>query len=94
MVVLIKQGKDLVLDFSYWSKEKREIYRKLIINAGGMPKLIYMKADKELLKKRLQIRNQTIDANSPFVITDEILDHHYDGFQEPVGENEIVMVQE
>lgn len=32
---------------------------------------------KELLQKRLYKRNQALNANSPFVITDEILEHHY-----------------
>ena len=32
---------------------------------------------KELLQKRLYKRNQVLNANSPFVITDEILEHHY-----------------
>ena len=38
---------------------------------------------KELLQKRLYKRNQVLNANSPFVITDEILEHHYHAFQEP-----------
>ena len=36
--------------------------------------LVYMKASKELLQKRLYKRNQVLNANSPFVITDEILE--------------------
>ena len=44
-----------------------------------------MKASKELLQKRLYKRNQVLNANSPFVITDEILEHHYHAFQEPWG---------
>ena len=47
-----------------------------------------MKASKELLQKRLYKRNQVLNANSPFVITDEILEHHYHAFQEPCGEGE------
>lgn len=56
--------------------------------------LIYLKASKETLKKRLRQRNLSLHANSPFVITDEILEHHYNGFQEPHGEGEIVLVQQ
>ena len=52
-----------------------------------------MKASKELLKKRLYKRNQVLNANSPFVITDEILEHHYHAFQEPWGEGEKVILQ-
>ena len=56
--------------------------------------LIYLKASKETLKRRLRQRNLSLHANSPFVITDEILEHHYNGFQEPHGEGEIVLVQQ
>ena len=52
-----------------------------------------MKASKELLQKRLYKRNQVLNANSPFVITDEILEHHYHAFQEPCGEGEKVILQ-
>lgn len=48
---------------------------------------------KELLQKRLYKRNQVLNANSPFVITDEILEHHYHAFQEPWGEGEKVILQ-
>jgi predicted kinase len=94
MIKLIKTGQNLVIDFSFWNKVNRDKYRKLILEAGGIPELVYMKADKEVLRKRIEARNQSIHANSPFVITDEILDHHYNGFQEPVGEGEIVLIQE
>jgi len=93
MLELIREGKNLVIDFSFWSRASRDKYRRLILEAGGTPELVYMKADKEVLRKRLELRNQTIHANSPYVITAEILDHHYNGFQEPVGEGEIVIVQ-
>ena len=42
-----------------------------------------MKASIELLWNRLQKRNLSLHANSPFIITDEILEHHYNEFQEP-----------
>ena len=86
MIALINEGRDIVLDFSFWNKKDRDTYRSVIRQAGGTPQLIYMKASKEVLKKRLQKRNQTLNANSPFIITDEILDHHFSGFQEPAGE--------
>ena len=94
MLGLIKNGENIILDFSFWNKESRDYYKKIITNAGGTVELIYLKASKETLKKRLRQRNLSLHANSPFVITDEILEHHYNGFQEPHGEGEIVLVQQ
>lgn len=93
LLSLIKQGKDVVIDFSFWNRENRNIYKELIQNAGAETELIYMKAEKETLQKRLHKRNQVLNANSPFVITDEILEHHYNVFQEPCGEGENVILQ-
>lgn len=70
MEQLIKNGKNVVIDFSFWNKENRELYRNIIKNAGGTVKLVYMKASKEVLRKRLQKRNLSLNANSPFIITD------------------------
>ena len=78
---------------SFWSKENRNFYKELIQKAGAETELVYMKASKELLQKRLYKRNQVLNANSPFVITDEILKHHYHAFQEPCGEGEKVILQ-
>ena len=93
LLSLIHQGKDVVIDFSFWSKENRNFYKELIRKAGAETELVYMKASKELLQKRLYKRNQVLNANSPFVITDEILEHHYHAFQEPWGEGEKVILQ-
>lgn len=94
MIELIKSGQNLVIDFSFWSKANRAQYRQLILKTGGTPELVYMKADKEILCRRIKIRNQSIHANSPFVITEQVLEHHYNGFEEPFGEGEIVLIQQ
>ena len=43
---------------------------------------------------RFRENNQSLNANSPFIITNEILEHHYNDFQEPCGEGEKVILQE
>lgn len=77
LLSLIQQGKQVVLDFSFWNKANRAYYKRLIEKAGGTPELVYMKASKGTLQKRLDKRNQSLNANSPFIITNEILEHHY-----------------
>ena len=94
MLRLIKDGKNIIIDFSFWNKDNRKLYKNMIEEAGGLIELVYMKASKELLQKRLQKRNLSLHANSPFVITDEILEHHYNVFQEPKDEGEIVLLQQ
>lgn len=93
LLKLIKEGRNIVIDLSFWNKENRNFYKELIQNAGGKTTLIYLKASKETLQKRLKKRNLITDANSSF-ITDDILEHHYNGFQEPHGEGEIILLQD
>lgn len=94
LIRFMKDGKNVVIDFSFWSKENRDFYREIIAKAGGTAELVYMKASKETLKKRLKKRNTLLNANSPFIITNEILEHHYNNFEEPQGEGEIILLQD
>ena len=94
LIRFMKDGKNVVIDFSFWSKENRDFYREIIAKAGGTAELVYMKASKETLQKRLKKRNMLLNANSPFIITNEILEHHYNNFEEPQGEGEIILLQD
>lgn len=82
MEALIEDGRDVILDLSFWSRESRDRYRQLIRKAGGEPVLVYLQADKEVLRERLRERNKTVGANAVFV-SEEMFEQYYDGFQEP-----------
>lgn len=90
---LVRAGRDVVVDFSFWSRQRRNEYRLLIERAGGHADLIYLKADLETLRARLARRNLHIGPNAAYVITDEILQRYFDGFEEPFGEGETVIAQ-
>ena len=93
LIKLIQEGKNVVIDFSFWSKDNRSFYKQIIEKSGGTVELVYMKASFEILKNRLKKRNLHIEANSPFIITDEILEQYYYGFQEPCGEGKTIIPQ-
>ncbi|WP_300283011.1 AAA family ATPase [Peptacetobacter sp.] len=93
LLELISKNKNIVLDFSFWNRDDRNFYKKIITESGAKVKLIYLKANKDLLKKRLAKRNLNLNANSPFIISDKILNDYFDGFQEPIDEGETVIIQ-
>lgn len=93
LIELLQIGENVVLDFSFWNREKRMEYRALIENHHGIVKLIYLKASLSVLQSRLQKRNQEVQANAPYEITDKILQTFYSGFDEPQNEGEIVIEQ-
>ncbi|TMU87184.1 ATP-binding protein [Bacillus sp. BHET2] len=87
---LIQDKQQVVIDFSFWDRARRDDYKQLIETYGGKWKLIYLKVKPDDLRERLQIRNQRFDANA-FPITEEVLTSYLKGFQIPEGEGEMVI---
>ncbi|MCR2805863.1 AAA family ATPase [Paenibacillus soyae] len=92
LIELIKDKKQVVVDSSFWSRAERDKYKRLIEDAGGKWRLIYLKVHPDELRKRLKIRSQRFDANAAFTITEEMLATFLNGFEEPKDEGEITWV--
>lgn len=91
LVALIHEGRDVVVDLSFWSRRMRDDYKALIEQAGGRWRLVYLPASRELLRERLDRRRERFDANAAFPIEDDLLDRYLDGFEPPDGEGEEVI---
>lgn len=89
LISLLSQKLNVVIDFSFWQRERRNEYKKIIEDGGGEWKLIYLKVHPDDLRERLRIRSQRFDANAAFTITEEILSSYLEGFEVPNGEGEI-----
>ncbi|WP_409274987.1 AAA family ATPase [Neobacillus sp. SCS-31] len=87
---LIRDKQQVVIDFSFWNRAKRDKYKQLIEESGGKWKLIYLNVHPDDLRERLKIRNKRFDANA-FPISEEILSSYLNGFETPKGEGEIVI---
>ncbi|MFC4411211.1 AAA family ATPase [Chungangia koreensis] len=94
LITFIQEKRNIVVDTSCWNRSIRENYKRVIENAGGNWKLVYLKVHPDELRRRLAIRNERFDANAAFPITQEILDSFIRGFEEPKGEGEIVLKSE
>lgn len=94
LIMLIQQKKNVVIDFSFWQRARRDKYKQLIEEAGGQWRLIYMKATHELLRIRLKKRSERFDANAAFQITDNVLNAYLDGFEEPLAEESAIVIQQ
>jgi predicted kinase len=90
LIKLIMDKKQVVIDFSFWERAKRDQYKQLIENSGGKWKLIYIKVHPDDLRERIKIRNKRVDANA-FPVTEEMLDSYLSGFEIPKDEREIVI---
>ena len=90
LAAAIRAGRSVVLDYGLWRRAEREAYKKLVEDAGGSWRLIYLKVEKAELLRRLGERNRRDDANA-LTVTPEALDEFYDRFEEPSGEGEEVV---
>ena len=45
LVDLIQQGRDVVLDYGFWSRQWRDRYKQLIQDAGAEWRLLYLKSN-------------------------------------------------
>jgi predicted kinase len=90
LIKLIHNKQQVVVDFSFWDRIRRNHYKQLIEKAGGKWMLIYLKVHPDDLRKRLKIRNKRFDANA-FPITEELLTSYLNGFEVPSGEGELVI---
>lgn len=91
LVALVRQGRDVVIDFSFWQRAARDRYKQLIEDAGGSWRLVYLRADQVLLRRRLKERSRRFDANAAFPITDDIFASYLAGFEEPHDEGEEIV---
>jgi predicted kinase len=82
----------VVVDFSFWQRASREQYKRLVEDAGGQWRLVYLKVGRAELRRRLAERSERFDANAAFPITDPILSSYIAGFEEPRNEGEEIIV--
>jgi predicted kinase len=80
-----------VIDSAFWNRAARDGHKALVEDHGGSWRLLYLKADPGLLRRRLSIRAERFDANAAFPITDDVLDRFLRSFEPPDGEGEIVV---
>ena len=86
------QQHDVVLDRSFFAKEDRDRFKAVIEREGGRWVLVYLKASKEVLWRRIQERwAEPRHADSANEITREILEGYWEGWEAPVGEGEVVV---
>jgi predicted kinase len=89
---LLREGRDIVLDRSFYAKEDRDEFRDLVEQAGARRVLVYFKADRDVLWKRIcERRARGVNADSALEISEELLDAYFAGFEAPVGEGEMVI---
>lgn len=91
LVDLIGEGRDVVVDFSFWQRSSRDRYKQLVEQAGGRWRLVHLRAAPDVLRRRLAERSRRFDANAAFPVDEATLIRYFGGFETPDGEGEEVI---
>lgn len=90
LVDLVRQGRNVVVDFSFWKRSARDAYRQIVTENGGQAELVYFRVPPNVLRERVSERSSQGGANA--VDVDKVtLDRYISGFEVP-GEDEQVIV--
>lgn len=78
LIDLVRQGKDVVVDFSFWKRSARDAYRKIVNDNGGNAELVYFKVDPY--------------ANPSRVAGAQSLDRYIPDFEAPEEDEDAIVV--
>lgn len=84
LLELVADGRDVVLDFSFWSREMRADYRRLLAPTGVVPETIYLATDRATVLER--VRNRRGRHSDDFVLSEELAAHYFDHFEPPTAD--------
>ncbi|WP_308030558.1 ATP-binding protein [Streptomyces sp. CoH27] len=86
----LSAGNDVVLDHGLWRRSERDTWRQAAREAGALPLVVYLPADRNELLRRLAERNQREDANA-LTVTPEALDDFFARFDVPAEDEEVIV---
>ncbi|MFT9669260.1 AAA family ATPase [Streptomyces rhizosphaericola] len=86
----IEAGNDVVLDHGLWRRAERDAWWQAAREAGGLPVVVYLPADRDELLRRLAERNEREDANA-LTVTPEALDDFFARFDPPADDEDVIV---
>ncbi|WAL96903.1 AAA family ATPase [Streptomyces sp. Je 1-369] len=86
----IEAGNDVALDHGLWRRAERDAWRQAAREAGGLPVVVYLPADRDELLRRLTERNVREDANA-LTVTPEALDDFFARFDPPADDEDVIV---
>ncbi|MFC0673694.1 AAA family ATPase [Brachybacterium hainanense] len=90
LLALIREGRDAVLDMSFWSRAMRDEWRALLAPTGTVPELVHLVAERSTALARVAARS-TGHADD-FPLAPALAAAYYDGFEPPEPDEGPVVV--
>jgi len=83
---VLKLGVDVILDFGFWSKAERDVFRRKAHAVGAAFRIHYMDVPHDTIWERLSVRNQSAGQNAVFSVAKEEFELWYGMFEPPTRE--------
>lgn len=81
LLTAIDEGRDVVLDFSFWSRAMRDDWRRLVEPFGIRPEIIYLATDRQTCLDRVRARSAS--HGDDFSLDSETAAKYFDHFEVP-----------
>lgn len=81
LVCLVKDGLNVVLDYSFWSRAKRSEYRNLLEPLGVIPETFYLATPRNIVLDRVRARDGIVP--NEVKLSEETASDYYDGLEPP-----------
>lgn len=83
LVAAVREGRDVVVDYSFWSRAQRDDYRRLARDAGADVEVRYCRVTGADAHRRITERNAGPRSPDTYAVAAETLTAYLDGFEEP-----------
>ena len=84
LLELVAADRDVVLDFSFWSRAMRHDYRRLLAPTGVVPETVYLATDRATVLARMAARRGAHPDD--YVLPDELAAEYFDHFEPPTAD--------
>jgi predicted kinase len=78
---LVADEADVVLDYSFWSRQMRAEYRRLLAPLGVVPETIYLATPRDVALAR--VRARTGNGAHEIQLSEKLAASYFDGFEVP-----------
>jgi predicted kinase len=80
---LVRAGSDVVLDFSFWSRNMRDEYREFLRPFGVVPETVYLATDRATVLQR--VADRAARGGDDFKLSTELAAFYFDHFEVPTA---------
>ncbi|MEG0475884.1 MAG: ATP-binding protein [Carnobacterium sp.] len=89
---LIAQNKDVVLDYSFWSRQMRDEYKNMLVPFGIKPEIVLICTPKEIVLQR--IRDRRGKHPNDIILDERTAVQYFEHFQPPTfREGDITVIR-